>query len=170
MNTLQDSTLTRLSKRLSELERNQDRMQKALLQCNLVACSCCGDYYNGKNWSMLNTTKGPVCVNCIRDNEIALENCKVPQRDLSLMFWSNYNSFLSVATIDGKRHVNGSPIDPSKGIRERESRDIAIVLWEFAESERVQLRSFGGHLPKYNPSDFKPEGGVWTYSPRVSVS
>jgi hypothetical protein len=163
MKSIQESFITRLAKRLEAAEKQIARMDRAFTQMNVVSCACCNEYYISKDNNLMNTTKGPVCVNCIRDNEGALENCKVAQIDIARVFWDHYKPFISRATVDGKRYISGNPIDPSKGLAERESRDVAMILWDFAESEGIKLRSFGGFMPAFNPSDFKPDGGVWLY-------
>ena len=163
MKTLSDSLLARVSKRLDLAEKEIARMGRALRHCGITACACCGEYYASKDHSLMLTTKGSVCLNCIRDNEDALEGCKVSQIDLSRAFWVAYNDFMTCATVDGKRYLTGAAIDRSRGLKERENRDIAIVLWDFAESNGIELRSYSGKIPHYNPADFSPDAGVWEY-------
>lgn len=163
MKTLTDSLIVRLSKRLEIAERKIEKLDRAMVRTNIVPCACCGEYYGSKDNQTLGTTKGPICLTCIRDEESALEDCKVDTLGIRRVFWEHYNKFLTAASVDGKRYVSGSPIDPSKGLRERDSRDLAIVLWDFAEVEGLKLLSHGGFAPTYNPSDFRPDGGVWIY-------
>ena len=149
---------------MTRMENQIQKLEKALSKLNVVACVCCGEYYPSKDRAMLNTTKGPICLSCVTDNEDALEDCTLPHRDLCIAFWDAYKPFLSCATVDGKRYLSGAPIDPSKGIRERDNRDLAIILWDYADSQGLKLPSHGGFLPKYDPSKFKVDGGVWVYN------
>jgi hypothetical protein len=163
MNTIQENMLTRLSKQVAKLETRLQTLERALTHSNVIACACCGEYYPSKDRAMLNTSKGPICLICIRDREEALEDCTVDRLALCTIFWDAYRTFISEATVDGKRYLSGGPLSNARGIHHRDSRLIAMTLWDYAEGENIPLRSHGGFLPKFNPSDFKERQGVFVF-------